>query len=481
MKHLIYIIIFSIIVISDVYGLNLDVRSYVFYGEKSYIETYLRVDGNSVQFQDQSGVQTAQVEFLLMLKKGDDILYAEKFILHGSATDSLNDFMDVKRFLVPAGSFTLYVLAADKADINNKIELEQSIHVSEKKESIYLSDVCLLAAARQDSSTSSLVKNGIYMEPMSYAFAPEEMDFMYFYCEVYNGDLFTDQEYYLQYSLTETTSKNLQKKTVFTKYKKLKHLKSEPILMPLSLKEIVSGNYDFSVAVVNRKREVLFEKTTGFTRSNPTADLAYAESMGTDFERSFVHSLRDADLDYILKAHVPVAEQAQMATLDDVIKKGKPRSQRHYIHQYWQKNVKENHEGAFKQYMEVAKVVDKQFYSNVGYGFQTDRGYIFLKYGKPNNVLTIDNEPDAPPYEIWYYNYIPTTQQTNIRFLFWNPSLVHNDFRLLHSNCYSERNNPQWEVDLYRSVPMERIGNATDARQVGENFNRQARRYFNDY
>jgi hypothetical protein len=41
--------------------------------------------------------------------------------------------------------------------------------------------------------------------------------------------------------------------------------------------------------------------------------------------------------------------------------------------------------------------------------------------------------------------------------------------------------NPAWETELYKSVPNERLGNTVDAKQVGENWNRNARRYFNEY
>jgi GWxTD domain-containing protein len=463
------------------FALNIDVQSYVFKAEKSYLETYLRVDVSSIKYDNTDENAAARIEFLILIRRGEDVLHADKFILMGMAGDSLSDLLDIRRYYLSEGQYTLHLLAADMADGSNKTELEQTITVTSGENKILLSDVILLSVAKEDTISSPMVRNGIYMEPLNYSFTPESMEFMYFYCEVYNNEPIGSEEFYLQYSVSSTTSESLEKKTIFTKYKKLKNLRTEPILLPVSLKEIASGEYEFNVAVVDKQRNVVSMSKSGFIRSNPSADLALAESINTDFKYSYVHQIPDTELDYILKAHVPVAEQSQMAILGDVIKKANPRSQRHYIYQYWQKTVKENHEAAFRQYMEVAKVVDKQFYSNVGYGFQSDRGYIFLKYGRPNNVLTIDNEPDAPPYEIWYFNYIPSTQQTNVRFLFWNPSLVHNDFQLLHSNCYRERNNPQWEVDLYRSVPNERIGNSTDARQVGDNFNRQARRYFNDY
>jgi hypothetical protein len=65
-----------------------------------------------------------------------------------------------------------------------------------------------------------------------------------------------------------------------------------------------------------------------------------------------------------------------------------------------------------------------------------------------------------------------------VKFLFYNPSLGHNDYKLLHSTCRGELNNPAWEVELYSKSPNERIGNTIDARNVQDNFNRNARRYF---
>jgi hypothetical protein len=67
-----------------------------------------------------------------------------------------------------------------------------------------------------------------------------------------------------------------------------------------------------------------------------------------------------------------------------------------------------------------------------------------------------------------------------VRFLFYNPSLVTNDFQLLHSTCRGERFNPRWEVDLYSDDNLGQNNNYLDARTTEDNFNRNARRYFSD-
>ena len=61
----------------------------------------------------------------------------------------------------------------------------------------------------------------------------------------------------------------------------------------------------------------------------------------------------------------------------------------------------------------------EEFYKRVSYsntnfsvhtiekdGWETDRGKIFIKYGKPGNIERRSKDPNSPAYEIWYYNKI---------------------------------------------------------------------------
>jgi hypothetical protein len=90
----------------------------------------------------------------------------------------------------------------------------------------------------------------------------------------------------------------------------------------------------------------------------------------------------------------------------------------------------------------------------LGYGFETDRGNIFMKYGAPNDVVSVEDEPSAPPYEIWIYYSFPVTAQFDVKFLFYSPELA-NSYNLLHSTCENEINNPAWEQILYKSALSE--------------------------
>ena len=128
----------------------------------------------------------------------------------------------------------------------------------------------------------------------------------------------------------------------------------------------------------------------------------------------------------------------------------------------------------------MARAVDQTFRSGFRKGIETDRGYIYLKYGQPNDVIKEYNEPDAFPYEIWSYNGLKVKGQTNVKFLFYNPSKASQDFLLLHSTCYGETQNPRWEIELYRSVSSTQMEGSDyrNGTRMQDNGFRNARRYF---
>ncbi len=466
---------------SIVSALNVEVSSFSFYSSNPYTEIYFRVDGNTVEWKKNDEVQQASVELIVIISQSNgDIVAFDKFSLKSVVKDSLSDFLGVKRFKIKPGEYIIKVEAVDGNLADNTLEMEQKFIVDAPKE-FQLSDILLLSKLKKDNTDNPMIKNGFYLEPLSYQYSNEALPELDFYVESYLPSTLLPGDHFLKYSINEGFYANLNSKSVLTKYRKINLIPVDPMILSYDVSTLRSGDYHISISIIDKQKKILCEKRVNFTRSNPAADIAYLESYNETLDHSFVQQLKADEMDYILKAHLPVTEQHQVSTLGELLKSNKLKSQRQFVYQYWKTKSPANPEEAYKKYMDVAQAVDNKFYSNVGYGFQSDRGHIFLKYGKPTNVLTVDTEVDAPPYEIWYYNYMPLSRQTNVRFLFYNPTLAHNDFKLLHSTCLGERSNPAWETELYKSVPRERLGNTVDATQVGDNWNRNARRYFNEY
>jgi len=449
---------------------------------QSYLETYIRIIGNTVEFKNTNGVdidKQAGVELTIIISQGDNIISYERYVLNSPMSVKPSDFLDVKRFALPEGNYTFKVEATDINNEHNKLELEKDVTVYSYSEPINLSDVQLFASVTAADPSSPLSKNGLQMEPLTYGFVGPDIDVLNIYTEIYKNEL-SEAPYFVRYAIFDGHSNGIGEMEI-QKFKKLTGKKNEPLVLQLPINKIPSGKYHVLVELFDKSKVTLSTKKADFIRSNPDYDMEYWQSFNESEDYSFVADLSASELDYALRAISAIVYEPKKSLMDYMIKKAPVRAQKKFLLEFWMEHAPTSPELSYQNYMAVAKAIDLEYNNNVGYGFETDRGYMFLRYGKPNNVLSVDTEPDSYPYEIWYFNYLKETNQTNVRFIFYNKTLVHNDYDILHSTCIGERQNPAWEVELYRKGLEVPNSNVIDTQTVEDNWQRNARRYFNDY
>ena len=449
---------------------------------KSYLEAYIRVLGETVVFKDLDGDvgnMQAGIELTMIISQGKKIVTYERFVLNSPTVKKVSDFLDVKRFAIPQGEYTLKLEAVDINDKDNKLEIEKKVNIYSYSDPINLSDVQLFGSVSSTDPSNPLAKNGLLMEPLTYGFVSADIPVLYIYSEVYKSEI-TKAPYFIRYAIMNGFSIGGGEKSI-QKFKKLEGKLNEPLLMQLPVNELPSGKYHVLIELFDKNKVTLAVKKVDFVRSNPEYDIEYWKNYNKEENNSFVSDLSKEELNYALRAISAIVYEPKKSLMNFMIKEAPLRAQRKFLLDFWKENAPSSPEFSYHKYMEVAKAIDIEFDNNVGYGFETDRGYMFLRYGKPSNVLSIDTEPDSYPYEIWYFNYLKDTNQTNVRFIFYNKTLVHNDYSLLHTTCVGERQNPAWEVELYRKGLEVPNSNAIDAQTVDDSWQRNAKRYFNDY
>ncbi len=464
------------------YSLEISVDAGSFRNDgKSYLEAYIRIIGNTVEFKKingQEGIQ-ASVDLTMIIQRGEEIVTYEKFTLNSPSFSEPKDFLDVKRFALNEGIYTLKLEAVDGNDEDNKLEIEKKVEVSSFSEPINLSDVQLFGTVTASDPSNPLSKNGLLMEPLTYGFVSPDIQVLNIYTEVYVNGL-AEGANFVRYAIMDGYAVE-NGETAIQKFKKLAGKENEPLLLQLPVNELPSGKYHVLIELFDKNKTTLSTRKVDFIRSNPEYDIEYWQNYNQEEGNSFVSELSKDEINYALRAISAIVYEPKKSLMNFMIKEAPLRAQRKFLLDFWNENAPSSPELSYHKYMQVAKVIDLEYKNNVGYGFETDRGYMFLRYGKPNNVLSIDTEPDSYPYEIWYYNYLQETNQTNVRFIFYNKSLVHNDYAILHSTCIGERQNPAWEVELYRKGLEVPLSNAIDATTVSDSWQRNARRYFNDF
>jgi len=451
MRANLFATILSLLLIANtnVNALSISVTSASFLNENTpYVEVYFQVIGSSVNF-DTLGTDKlqAKVNFTLYIKDSlNNIISFDKFSLTSPISTFKKDFLGIRRIKVKNGNFKLQIHAVDNLDKINIFNNTSKLKINLNANNFCISDIQLLADVKtSQDSMNPFIKNGYYLEPALSYFLPKKVNSLGIYCELYNLDKIV-QDINFNLSLNKGYKGNSSKELIRQNLE-IEKSKLKPILTNIDISGLSSGNYHIEVKLLGNNGNILYTKFVNFQRSNPVS--GNNQIVKTGFENSFATRITKDSLYYSLKAMVPITTADNSVAIDNLINKKNDKEAQYFLWRFWYSKNNLYPDKEFNEYMKYARAVDKTFRSHVGYGFQTDRGIIYLRYGKPSQILTQESEPTAPPYEIWYYDVIEQDMQRNIKFIFYIPSLASNDYELLHSNCKGERNNSTWFYKLY--------------------------------
>jgi GWxTD domain-containing protein len=454
-----------------------------FKGDKeNFIEFNLYIVGQSVKWiQVDTTDSQAHVEVNVQFKQGGKIVQFDKYAIHSPKSFEPINFVDVKRYGLKNGLYDIEVSFKDLNKEKNEATYKSNIIVDYDDKNLRQSDIQLLSYYETDSLNKRVgSKNGVFMEALPFGFYDRNLTNLMFYNEIYNTDQNIPEDFLVSYTVIKAFGSPNEKPALIT-HRRKKTAAVVTNLLSLDIAQLESGNYRFLVTVRNKNNDLLSEKETFFQRSNPAFSKLDTLS-ATSIQDQFVGQMSEKDLRYSIRAIMMLLPDDEVPIATDILRKQDTSAQRLLLFKYWAKKSAAMPEQAHDEYMMTAKTVDRTYGNGMGFGFDTDRGRIFMKYGRPTDVTTVENETGAPPYEIWVFDKIEKNQQTNVKFIFYNPNLIANGYRLLHSTCRGEIQNPRWISDLYKNAPSnQQNGNYIDGTgNVSRDFNRRAEQLFKD-
>ena len=425
---------------------------------QKYVEVYINILGSGLYYQTIDDATQASIETIILLKQGEDIVQFDKFLLkspslYSSSNDTIieyKDFEDMKRFALENGEYTLEVTLRDvNAPTEAKRTFTEKIVVNYNDDDLLLSDIQpITSITKATASNNNYAKNGFVFQTHAFDFYPQQFKVLKFYVELYNSQKMTDAFYIRYFVKRQGGDKPMQ-----INAKRLVAQETHALVLQLDITEIPSGNFDLVIEARNREHKVLSSKTHNFQRSNPYLNNQLADYLTINYENSFVTLFDERQLNYALRALAPKMESIDGEIITNVIDDEDLDLKRKYLYNYWVTQDPQTPKATFKEYMTLAKSIDKKYRSAFGVGFETDRGYTYLKYGEPNDIITQMSDPNASPYEIW--EYYDLNEQQNVKFVFYNSSLAVNDFDLIHSTLRGEVYNPNWMKQVYENSPIE--------------------------
>ncbi len=417
---------------------------------KPYIETNISILASSVNFTKlSSGKYQAsvkvQVRFYLM---ENELKSEENYNLLSTLVTDTNQtqfqFIDQRRYPLANGNYTISLSLQDNNDVQNKVSLKENFNIDFPDALINFSDIALLESYSKDQSNSVYNRNGYTLIPMVDNFYPTNIHQLKFYNEIYNTQKLAPNEqfllsYYIEFDGGAKLNSFIQQQKVTAKNVIVN-------LGEFDITDLQSGNYNLVIELRNKMNEVIASKKCYFQRSNKSLGKDLEKVTSLEINNSFAANYNLSQMKEHIACLKPISTQNELAYERTLMANLELNQMKQFLVYFWTKRNPADAVNAWSKYENEVKKVNNTYSSKITKGYDTDRGYVYLKYGAPNVIRNSDMNVKAYPYEIWHYYKIGNF--TNKRFVFFSPDNLKNEMVLLHSDLYGERYDPQWKYKI---------------------------------
>jgi len=429
---------------------------------KPYLETYLTIVGNSVSSKKTGNTYQSSVNIEVKILKDSNIVKANKYNLIGPVfADTLNPpaFIDNQRYSLPNGMYTLEMTITDKNQPSKKpTYIKQSLLISFDQRKIESSSIQILESYKKVTTPTAISKSGFDLVPYNVNYFPETSNELNFYFEAYNTDTILGQKKPFVYVYYLESSDNFTKLNSYGDFKKQTTAKVNPLLAKMNISTLGSGNYNLVIEIKDEKNITQIQQKFFFQRLNKSVDIValYKFSEKKTVAEYFGNCNNIDTLKMFVECLWPIANGIDKERIINQSIKKDPELMKNFAVDFWQRRAADTG-NALKMWAEYYKSVQEVmvlFKCGKQKGYYTERGRVYLQYGKPNQRSIQNAEMNTFPYEIWQYYRITDGVNgqffTNRKFVFVNKNIADDCHVLVHSDMRGETYNDRWRFELTR-------------------------------
>lgn len=449
----------------------IDYKNYYSPEQGPYIDLQFQFVAYTIQFAAVDSVLQAKiaVSTVITSEPSGDTVYVDGFVLESPRMrDSIvEDFFDNLRIPLQPGNYTAHVNLKDLISKGKALEGNLEIRIPEMTSKVSTSDILIAEVATPSTNMESpFHKSGYEIIPRISNFYGQSMTRIPYYVELYNTNLIQDSTFGLRQLVV--SSQTNQVMPGFTRFTKIKPESVVPVFRNMDISKLPSGSYHLTLEIIDKNNKTIGETADYFFERVNDIEIKEENVEDIILNPAFQASITDDSLKYYLASLIPIARPAEVKSIMKTLKANSPDLCRKHIQQFW---IQTSGNDAYNQWMIYKKnvaLVEANYGNNFQSGFETDRGRVYLQYGQPNTIIVRETSPSEYPYEIWHYYKIKNF--SNKRFVFYNPDLVNNAYRLLHSDMVGEQQNYKWqEMLVKRNNSGQSVDSSTGSGQFGTN------------
>ncbi|MEI8279724.1 MAG: GWxTD domain-containing protein [Bacteroidota bacterium] len=427
---------------------------------KPYIEVYWEINPQSINFVKTNDLWLSKIRTHVVFSNDNGKILEDHFALQTRPTANVDEtmsekIMDLHRYVLPYGHINMEIEFAEAFVKADSITFKDTFTINPPKDIAFYSGVQLLDTVIYSNDESAFLKNGVQQIPLSINYLDDDKNVLHYYAECYNSDKIPTTDYPLVETIYVATKGSNVPLYNLLRVDTIKAAGIRPIFGNMKITALASGNYYLNIVLENKDREKISSNSLFFQRSKKAPEKIIDTSTSgpqekfvvIDLTKTFVEKYDIAQLKAILKMLVPISKPVEVEAIRGFTQKPDETYMRYFLYNFWTDRAGKKASEAWKAYTQKVIEVNKLFGSSSFPGYETDRGLVYLKYGAPVDRIKVENEAGSLPYEIWLYNAI--AKQSTGLFLFYRPTYMVTDFKLLHSTVIGEVRNAQWRSILY--------------------------------
>ncbi len=347
---------------------------------------------------------------------------------------------------VPPGNYLMYAAAADNNDAARIDTVENHVMIPKYSfRKLETSDVELCSQISQGGPGEHGIfyKNTYDVVPNPSGVYGAGLPIIYYYTEVYNiPDSTGDSVFTVEYQVRDSFGQ-LRKSRETTK-KKFGDTSVE--VGTINGSDLKTGVYTFLFTVVDSAADVYSSSSRRFFVYNPglgAPETSSSSLAGRSVLSSVFATMDDEEITREFTEARYIATSKEIEQFDQL--QSLP-AKRQFLYDFWQKR---NPHPVLSTNPYRTDYLQRVAYANDQYrvgrtpGWRTDRGRVYIVYGKPDQIDRHPNEGNSKPYEIWYYNSI----QGGVSFDFVDRTGF-GDYSLVNSTARSEIHDDNWQQYL---------------------------------
>ncbi len=414
----------------------------------NYFEIYYSFNQSDLTLVKENGgfVIKASMDIQIQNTESNELIVNKDWAFSQPVADTAGfsngkSLVGVVGFVLKGGDYKLAISVKDATNPKIVKSYTENISITPfSTNKIRISDLQLASSITKENvnKESIFYKNTYEVIPNPADIYSKASPVLFYYAELYNLNIGAEPETFTLKKLILDSEGN----TVYSKSKTVKSDQSSIVDVGfINIGKNPSGTYKIILSLKGNITGSVYSTTKKFFFVNPgvkkivTVSSEHKSFLGSEFS---VLSEEECDIMFAQSRLVSSSNEIdQYDELDSLNVK------RNYLYSFWKKRDSEpkTRVNEFKElFFERIRYSNDNYGSFSQKGYKTEKGRIYILYGKPTEIERHPSSSDFKPYEIWSYQDL----EGGVAFIFGDVTGF-NSYELLHSTKRGELQNPDWQ------------------------------------